>query len=537
MRCAAIGVLILACSTWTQSVLGEQSNMVFTPEEVEGGVGSQAAAPPSEVLANALRLYQQEAYREAAVQFERVVSGQTRDDETNHDRAQFFLGKCLFHLGFYQSALSVFEEIVQEGPAHAYFESTLPWLANLSRELPEPAGIIELMGHYGDSLEVLRRFDTDETRDLYHDMLFMMGRHWYDHGEFVAARRFFVEVDEESHHFYPALFFAGITHVRERRAQPAVVIFRQVAEQLEGRFFLNERERRYRDLAWLSLARVYYSTGHWESAVASWNRITPTSEYWLDAIFEQSWSRFQTDQYDRALGNIHTINSPYFDEGAYPEVLILQAVIYFGNCHMRRAQASVARFNEFYQPIRRELETVVAETDEEGEIQAYFALARRLHNANSNVSISPEAARLLRNALSDRTLMRHMQYVELLDAEEARLEQMPPAFRNATVGARILQDVAAARAVAVSSAGFVARSRHTRFLDELQQLENQGLAIQIEVLDAERDRLVAGNDSVPHRTRPEISGDEEHIIWPFDGEYWRDELGSYLQPIVSSCPR
>ena len=34
-----------------------------------------------------------------------------------------------------------------------------------------------------------------------------------------------------------------------------------------------------------------------------------------------------------------------------------------------------------------------------------------------------------------------------------------------------------------------------------------------------------------------INPDEEHVIWPFDGEYWRDELGFYRQTITSKCGR
>ena len=32
-----------------------------------------------------------------------------------------------------------------------------------------------------------------------------------------------------------------------------------------------------------------------------------------------------------------------------------------------------------------------------------------------------------------------------------------------------------------------------------------------------------------------IEVDDEHIEWPFTGEYWRDELGSYLYDIDSLC--
>jgi hypothetical protein len=34
-----------------------------------------------------------------------------------------------------------------------------------------------------------------------------------------------------------------------------------------------------------------------------------------------------------------------------------------------------------------------------------------------------------------------------------------------------------------------------------------------------------------------IKPDDEHVIWPFDGEYWRDELGFYRQVVTSKCAK
>jgi hypothetical protein len=34
-----------------------------------------------------------------------------------------------------------------------------------------------------------------------------------------------------------------------------------------------------------------------------------------------------------------------------------------------------------------------------------------------------------------------------------------------------------------------------------------------------------------------INSDGEHVIWPFQGEYWRDELGYYRQPVTRHCGR
>ena len=59
--------------------------------------------------------------------------------------------------------------------------------------------------------------------------------------------------------------------------------------------------------------------------------------------------------------------------------------------------------------------------------------------------------------------------------------------------------------------------------------------------DAKQKRAVAFKSAPPPREvrerKDDVKPDEEHVIWPFDGEYWRDELGFYRQTITSKWGR
>ena len=37
--------------------------------------------------------------------------------------------------------------------------------------------------------------------------------------------------------------------------------------------------------------------------------------------------------------------------------------------------------------------------------------------------------------------------------------------------------------------------------------------------------------------RQQIETDDEHVLYDFDGEYWRDELGNYLYRVRDLCQR
>ena len=224
-------------------------------------------------------------------------------------------------------------------------------------------------------------------------------------------------------YYVQARFFMGISHVRNHRAQPAIDSFTNIQDAISEGVRGVEDVQRMGDLAWLERARLYYSTQHYDSAVEAWNRVDVDSEYWLDALFEESWAYYLQQDYARALGNIHTLNSPYFSSAFYPESLVLKSVIFFSNCHYDDAESVIAQFNERYGDLRPELQRYLQQYSDNN---AFFRFLKDVRSGNASL---PNRLRpIVQSALSDRTLLRNIEYVTVLEAEERRLAQMPQAL-------------------------------------------------------------------------------------------------------------
>ena len=549
-RSCVVALCVAMLCAWSTSPTGEAhaQDMQFNIDETGQPPAPPAEGPPSEALANALRLYQQERYQEAAVQFQRVVEGETQDAQANVQKAQFFLGKCLYHLHYYQSALAIFDEIGQQGQGHLYFNQTLQWLAQLASQLPEPAGIIEKVGRYG--VDQLEQFNTAESQELYNELLYIMGRFKYSQHEFEEAIALFQRVAEDSSYFVKARFFDGIAHIRMRRARPAIEAFRAIIDAIDEGVEGVEDEERMLNLAWISLARVYYTAANRTAAngerevdgrllgqaVEAWNTVDQGSEYWLDALFESSWAFFLADEYSRALGNVHTLFSPYFSESYYPEALVLKAVTFFVNCQLDNALAMIGQFHERYDPVRQELEEILGRFEDNTQFFDFLKQVRA-----GEASITDQVRPIVASALSDREVLRNIEYVNVLESEEQRLAQAPAELQNSSLGARILQDVAVAKSFAIDQTGDLARARYTRLIDELADLTNQIDTVELEVVTARRgtinQELQQQMTDASRTGGGEVEVDEEHQLWPFRGEYWRDELGFYRQQVTNQCGR
>ncbi|QQR88826.1 MAG: hypothetical protein IPJ88_11380 [Myxococcales bacterium] len=513
-------------------------------------VVSPALAKKISASSSAIELFDAGKFEDAAIALRDVVDGKVRANKKDTQKAEFYLGMALFNLKFYQSSLTLFDQIVATGDGHPYFDETLVWLAKLASALPESAGIIEKVGQY--DVAKLDKLKDAKEKGLYGHVVYLMGRFKYQQEEFDEALSLFGKVQKKDKFYAQAKLFEGITHVRLRHARPAIASFRAVIDAEDsGDLDAGNDEERLVDLAWLSLARVYYkasnkvdeATGEFRvdgrvlgNAVEAWNKIEPGSEYWLDAMFEGSWAFFLADEYSRALGNIHTLLSPYFDKNHYPEAYVLKAVVFFYNCQMENASAMVERFHELYDPVQNELEGVLAQNTDN--LKFYdFLKAVRAGEAN----LSPRIQSIVYSALSDRQILRHLEYIRLLDEEEGRLKSSSKVFQSSAVGQQILQDVALGKSFAVDQAGDLARARYDRVLAELQDLMNQVDTVDVEVLSYTRGQLSQDMQNqqleASRSGRGDVEVDEEHQVWPFDGEYWRDELGFYRQQVTSRCGR
>ena len=128
----------------------------------------------------------------------------------------------------------------------------------------------------------------------------------------------------------------------------------------------------------------------------------------------------------------------------------------------------------------------------------------------------------------------------MLDEEDARFKKAPASFRNSPLGGDVTDALNLARELATRNAGTLARERYQRNLDELNEHLRDASKILIDITAAERNKLdqevVSGQLSKEEAILfGRVAPDDEHVLWPFNGEYWRDELGFYRQVVTSKC--
>ncbi|HEY4175375.1 MAG TPA: hypothetical protein VGM90_01015, partial [Kofleriaceae bacterium] len=276
----------------------KSGDMEFEPE-------SAASTPPSKTLERAIKLYDKKDFFSASIELKKVLDGESGDDAKNKQRAEFFMGKTLYQMGFYAGSLAYFDKIVQAGDAHTYHGATLKWLAALSRVLPETSGILDKIGTYDP-----KSLDDSSLASVKDELLFLLGRHFYrkgGDGDFEKATALFQQVSRNSEFFIKAKFFEGVTDVRTNQGKPAVEAFKDILiiGQEKPKQYRADDIADYNELARLQMARVFYSTQQFDTSIKYFEKLDQNSADWAESLFEASWAYFMKTLNSKALGNIH----------------------------------------------------------------------------------------------------------------------------------------------------------------------------------------------------------------------------------------
>lgn len=149
---------------------------------VEGS--PETPGQPTPELAQARMKYDAGQHAEAIPLLEKVVSGESGDDEGNRQLAEYWLGAAEFQIGRYDKSVAAFAPIAHR-PSHLKRRDTAPWLGRLMNQPISSTQAIDLLGLYRH--EELATFDVDPTRPLFRLLQYGRGRALYRKADFHGA--------------------------------------------------------------------------------------------------------------------------------------------------------------------------------------------------------------------------------------------------------------------------------------------------------------------------------------------------------------
>ncbi len=474
-------------------------------------------------LVQARELIADERYHDAYGKLHKLIAGLTAGEPT-YNAAQYELSRCLLALRLHYAALLTLDAVQVSHSDPLYAKKVRAFL-QIQRALPGDLATIERLSMAPEA--VFRGQDLAEVR-------FLLGRFHFEASEHKRAlERLGRILPANGEHYLKARYLMGVTYVVLNRAQPALDAFKDVL-RFQSQVGEKPYYDRYRQMAYMALGRLFFSTHKYETAGRYYDRVRHGTDSWLDSLAEIGWTYFHLRRFDRVLGHLQTLNSPYFEDRYYPEARVLKALILFRTCRFNETLVVVQRFLRDYKPLRKELDAQLTNAHSDAEFYGYLASL-----SADKESLSLQLRRIFHAALNDRSLQRAFGLVSLLGEEVVGLKRLKRNTEAQQQAQGLLDDLGRVRNVLISEAGAMARRRLSRVREELTEIIRQGLRIKYETLKARRNSISESVRVAMAETAAVVSEprqpDDEHVVWPFDGTYWRDELGGYNYDIRSLC--
>ncbi len=472
-----------------------------------------------------------------------------------HDQARYQLARSLARLGLYHSSLAWLDQILAKGAQGSpYFKDALEWLFHVGKQTGNEALITAQVLRYAGGT-----FPASE-QDRYD---FLLARYSYERGlaldeagRSAEARRAYDDASRLAGQVRPeagsrpsgngqlgdpyarARFVDGLVKYAQGQSQAAVESFKDVVRLTNPRRG-RAPDSRIRELAFLQLARIHYEHKQNRYAIFYYDKMPWGGGSWLEGLWESSYAHYRIGDYEKALGNLLTLQSPYFRDEWFPESWILKAIIYYENCRYPEARSILDEFHANYEGVYRELERL---TSGPAQPRAFFdALDDAGKSRGANTVLM---RRIMKVALTDRNVKQLDGSIVEVDRERAALASgrtgLREAFRSSSLARDLTSGLDRERQQLADEAGARARAKLEYERDALRELLQQALRIKIEVARNERAALETalnrgGPVDVVKDYRYSVAVSDEQQYWPYDGEFWRDELGTYTYTLTKGC--
>ena len=441
------------------------------------------------------------------------------------EKAEWGLAQSLQRLGFYYSASKYYSVIVRRGPRNnPFFRQALEELGKINSTISlGQAHVVQLFKSRIDPAMV-----PGPARGFY---FYYLGIEAFNRRKFEQANSYFTKVPGGNPYYMKAQFHLGVVSNLRGSHSSAISYFEKVRAGAGSDQWLREQ-------ADMNIARVHYEVKRYRSAIQYYGLIPRSSDNWLQALFEASWTFFMMQKHNNTLGTIHTLHSPFFENRFFPESYILQAITFLRLCRYPQVKSSLARFKGRYKGVFDDLRKLLDKYDNNA--TGFFKLVYSYQSGSNNEY--KQASAILDSLSRTDVYKEAWNTVRFSDNELAQLTRY-----NSRWGSSGLQDELSAflrnkKSAAVKDSGKRLYDNAAGYYAYLKELSDQTTLINTEMVlgrvDAMRSQLKVGTADKKANFiggLQALNVSQEIEYWPFEGEYWEDELGNYLYNLESVC--
>ena len=497
-------------------------------EEKKKAEDAQRRAFAKGVLAKGRALADAGRFVESIQAFQEFMTqGGFAPDSEEAYLAKFGIANALVKAGLHQAAARQLVEVLLAGPERPFFQTAFEQLRALRGKV----------NYSPPDLEQLTRFFVGSYSQVFQDEYnYVLGEFYYDYNNWSRAVEYLDQVSANAPDYAKAQYLKGLVEVRNQLYRSAVRSFQNAIVATDD----NKSDPQVAEMGYMALARIAYDSGEHDAAIYYYRRIPEESYKRAAAFYESSWVYFVKGDYSRALGTFQTLHSPYFAHMFYPELWILEATIYMNMCRFDDAELALDRYRADIAPIAPPLKEFLLKTTRP---EQYWQALVETVGGKSVHNLPPD---VIPEVLSDVEFYNLYRTIKQIKREIGTIEKVMGQL--GPYGENMKRDLVNIRNNREREIGIKVQRVLKELEATLADYDLKVKEIEVDLLSEKEDEEMRKlteleGGAKPRKTKAAAQGGASAIVgssqlrWPYEGEFWSDEIGTYRAFVRDQCVR
>ena len=499
--------------------------------ELSDGTEEAVGSAPERILEAENQIKQKYYPKAAGTLYELLQEGTYPEQEA---RINYDLGRALAEMEMYHTAQYHFMKTLRFGADSPYFGYALQKMVSIAR----------YTGDYTDLLRLVDKIPPEAyPRGARNHFYYLLGVRRFEEGKLAEASRYLSQISTTSELYLKGKYLEGVIFNQQGKLKSAARAFRDVNRTPPPADLADPRElaeiEELRQLALINVARIYYGIERFDESSNYYGLVNHDSVHWPEALFENAWANFMRNDLNVVLGQLLTVRSPFYESDYFvPEATLLRGLTFFNLCNYDDVEEILVGFEDDYRPIETEMRDFVnSYASKEGKELADQAWDTYFGSGARRETLIPKS--LFNRILTNRDLQGLVRHLQVMDEEVALIDKSGARLSGSFVG-YLKEIIDADQQRLKRRAGLIFLGEVARQANYISDLLTQSEIIRFEVVDAQRvdyqyKMQNADNLQTYRALELDFATSVDYIYWPFNGEFWHDELGYYLYTEQATC--
>jgi tetratricopeptide (TPR) repeat protein len=288
----------------------------------------------------------------------------------------------------------------------------------------------------------------------------------------------------------------------------------------------------------LQRARLYYDMARFPESLEELSNVQKNTAAWHPSVVVAAWSGYRVKDDNLALGQLMTLHSPYLATKFSPQTHLLEAAVLYRLCHYESAERSLGVLRRRYGKFRGFADRFRSTFGNRfGQVSAVLNYARGSREGLGEIAGEAEGRILLDGLLSDDGLLEVDRSLLQITVEDRALTRLTgqATGRVAEVARAYRAEFEAARREYYRKGLRSIQRRLATMSSETGEALEDAMAVEVEINTRVRERLLRRETARMKDVNFEAEIRKGYEFWPFEGEFWRDEVGGYAFATTDVC--